>query len=36
MGRRPKADLTLDIQSMYTVGEVLDTDTGKLVKGHSQ
>ncbi|KAJ6586071.1 hypothetical protein B0H19DRAFT_429756 [Mycena capillaripes] len=35
MGRRPNADLTLDTQPMYTAGEMLDTDTGKMVKRHS-
>ncbi|KAF7372005.1 Zinc finger BED domain-containing protein RICESLEEPER 2 [Mycena venus] len=33
MGHRNKAEATLDIKPMYTMGEMLDADTGEMVKG---
>ncbi|KAJ6572371.1 hypothetical protein B0H10DRAFT_2106887 [Mycena sp. CBHHK59/15] len=34
MKSRPKADLTKDIQPLFKEGEMLDSDTGKVIKGH--
>jgi hypothetical protein len=33
MGARNKGDFTLDIRPMYTEAEMLDADTGEMVKG---
>ncbi|KAF7372209.1 hypothetical protein MVEN_00080200 [Mycena venus] len=34
MGHRNKADTTLDVKPMYTMGEMFDADTGEMMKGH--
>ncbi|KAJ7442055.1 hypothetical protein B0H11DRAFT_2251687 [Mycena galericulata] len=34
MKSRPKADLTKDIHPLFKAGEMLDPDTGKVIKGH--